>query len=53
MIRSFADRDTKELFVIGKNRRFTNIAKVALRKLDYMRAAVRLSDLNPAPGNRL
>ena len=53
MIKSFADRDTEELFLTGKNRRFANIAKVALRKLDYMRAAVRLTDLNSPPGNRL
>ena len=37
----------------GRNRRFTAIASVALRKLDYLNAAGALSDLRAPPGNRL
>lgn len=33
MIQSFADRDTEQLFNEEKNRRFSAIARVALRKL--------------------
>jgi len=37
----------------GHNRRFANIASVALRKLDYLNAAAVLADLRVPPGNRL
>jgi proteic killer suppression protein len=53
MIRSFKDAATHELFVAGKHRRFSNIAAVALRKLDQMQGAVLLDDLKQPPGNRL
>ena len=36
----------------GSNRRFSNIAAVALRKLDYLNAAGALNDLRAPPGNR-
>ena len=52
-IQSFACRDTEQLFQTGGNRRFRNIAAVALRKLDYLNAAAALSDLRSPPGNRL
>jgi len=52
-IQSFACRDTEELYQAGHNRRFGNIASVALRKLDYLHSAAALSDLRSPPGNRL
>jgi len=54
VIQSFADRDTQELFERESNRRFSAIARVALRKLFQMNHAVVLADLSvPPPGNRL
>ena len=53
MIRSFADRDTMQLFQEERNRRFAAIARVALRKLIQLNAADRLGDLAVPPGNRL
>jgi proteic killer suppression protein len=53
MIQSFAEKDTEELFVTERNRRFAVIARVALRKLLQMNRAVRLDDLAVPPGNRL
>jgi proteic killer suppression protein len=52
-IQSFRCRDTEELFLSGANQRFGNIARVALRKLDYLNAAAVLSDLRAPPGNYL
>ena len=53
MIQSFADADTEQLFLDERNRRFTAIARVSLRKLLQMNHAVRLTDLAVPPGNRL
>lgn len=53
MIQSFADSDTEELFHREKNRRFAQIARVALRKLIQMNRASSLQDLRVPPGNRL
>ncbi len=53
MIQSFADDDTYQLFITRKSRRWRNIQNVALRKLDQMEAAERLTDLKVPPGNRL
>ncbi|MBC7365469.1 MAG: type II toxin-antitoxin system RelE/ParE family toxin [Undibacterium sp.] len=53
MIQSFADRDPEQLFYEEKNRRFTAIARVALRKLFQMNRAGVLKDLAVPPGNRL
>jgi len=53
MIQSFADRDTEQLFHEEKNRRFTAIARVALRKLFQMNRAGVLTALAVPPGNRL
>ena len=53
MIQSFADRDTEQLFQEEKNRRFTAIARVALRKLFQVNRAGALQDLAVPPGNRL
>ncbi|HET9791894.1 MAG TPA: type II toxin-antitoxin system RelE/ParE family toxin [Candidatus Angelobacter sp.] len=53
MIVSFKDLDTLALFEARKNRRWANISKVALRKLDQMEASSQLNDLKIPPGNRL
>ena len=53
MIQSFGNRDTEELFHLESNRRFTAIARVALRKLIQMNQARVLGDLSVPPGNRL
>ena len=53
MIQSFADKDTEELFLKEKNRRFATVARVALRKLIQMNRAGVLQDLAVPPGNRL
>jgi proteic killer suppression protein len=53
MIRNFTDRDTEQLFLTERNRRFNSIARVALRKLIQMNQAQKLSDLSVPPGNRL
>ena len=53
MIVSFADEDTEKLFHTEINRRFAQIARVALRKLMAVDAAEQLSDLAVPPGNRL
>jgi toxin HigB-1 len=53
MIQSFSDRDTVQLFQKESNRRFSPIARVALRKLIQMNRARSLQDLTIPPGNRL
>jgi proteic killer suppression protein len=53
MIRNFTDRDTEQLFLSERNRRFSSITRVALRKLIQMNQAGQLSDLSVPPGNRL
>lgn len=52
MIQSFADADIEELFRSEKNRRFSAIARIALRKLIQLNRAGRLEDLAVPPGNR-
>lgn len=53
MISSFKDRDTRELYEKGENRRFSAIARIALRKLDMIAAATVVETLRVPPGNRL
>lgn len=53
MIQSFGDADTEELFHRQRNKRFAQIARVALWKLIQMNQARTLSDLAVPPGNRL
>ena len=53
MIQSFADADTEELFRFERNRRFSSVARVALRKLIQLNRAGRLKDMDVPPGNRL
>jgi len=53
MIRSFSDADTEELFRTERNRHFSAIARVALRKLIQLNQARTLHDMAVPPGNRL
>ncbi|WP_145008067.1 type II toxin-antitoxin system RelE/ParE family toxin [Pseudomonas oryzihabitans] len=53
MIRSFRCGDTEELFTTGQNRKWSQIAKVATRKLAMLNEALALQDLRSPPGNRL
>ncbi len=53
MIRSFASRETEELFRYRRSRRFQSIERVALRKLLQLRAATELRVLVSPPGNQL
>ena len=53
MIRSFADAATERLREDLCPARWRSFKAVALRKLDQLDAAVRLTDLGSPPGNRL
>ena len=54
MIKTFADRQTRDLFTTGTARRFpSDVAKRAVRKLEYIDLAASLDDLKVPPGNRL
>lgn len=54
MIRTFADKRTKDLYETGKTQRFpADVAKRAARKLEYVDLAAKLEDLRTPRGNRL
>jgi proteic killer suppression protein len=57
MIASFGDAATEDLYHgrrTARARRYpTEVARVAVRKLDMIQAARRLEDLRSPPGNRL
>ena len=53
MVRGFRCADTQALFETGKSKRFSNVAKVATRKLAQLEAANTLEFLRSPPGNRL
>ena len=53
MIRSFRCSDTQSLYESGESRRFASIARVAVRKLALLDAAVTLQFLRSPAGNRL
>jgi toxin HigB-1 len=54
VIETCADRTTEELFRTGSARKLpAGVARRALRKLEAVHAASRLSDLRVPPGNRL
>lgn len=54
MIRSFADRRTRDLFLAGRARGFPpDVAVRAARKLEYVHLATTLADLRVPWGNRL
>jgi proteic killer suppression protein len=54
MIKTFADRHTKEMYETGKSKRLpTEIRRRAVRKLEYLDLAKGLDDLKVPPSNRL
>ena len=53
MIRSFASRDTEELFGGASPRKFRSFQTQAERKLQMLDSAKDLNDLRVPPGNRL
>jgi proteic killer suppression protein len=54
VIKTFADRHTRDLYVQGKSKRFPpEIARRAVRKLEYLDLATGLDDLKVPPSNRL
>jgi proteic killer suppression protein len=54
MLKSFADKHTRELYVTGLSRRIQpDLTRRALRRLEYIDLATRLDDLKVPPGNRL
>jgi proteic killer suppression protein len=54
VIRTFANRHTRELYETGKSKRFPpNVWKRAKRKLEYVDLATVLDDLRVPPSNRL
>jgi len=54
VIKTFADRQTEELFRTGKAKRLpADIVRRALRKLEAVHVATQLADLRVPPGNRL
>jgi proteic killer suppression protein len=54
MIKTFADRETQQLYVTGKSRRLPpDLVKRAVRRLEYIDLANELSDLKVPPSNRL
>lgn len=53
MIQSFADQDTKDIYLNGTSRRWSNIARVAARRLQAIDFATAVEDLSDPPGNHL
>jgi proteic killer suppression protein len=54
VIKTFADRHTRDLYTEGKSKRFpAEITKRAIRKLEYVDLATGLEDLKLPPSNRL
>ena len=49
----FRCADTQALFETGKSKRFSNVARLATRKLAQLDAASTLEFLRSPPGNRL
>ena len=53
MIQSFADEETRAVFLAGSSRRWARIARVAMRRLQAIDYASVVEDLREPPGNRL
>jgi len=54
VIRTFADRDTEQIFATGRSNRLpVDLLRRARRKLEYVDLVSRLDDLRVPPGNRL
>ena len=54
MIKGFLDTQSEQFYLTAKSKKIpSTIHKVALRKLDYLNAAVSIEDLKVPPANRL
>lgn len=53
MIQSFADEETEAVYLTGTSRRWANIARVAVRRLQAVDFASAIEDLMNPPDNRL
>ena len=54
MIKTFADKRTKDLYDTGRAKRFpSDVAGRAARKIEYVDLATQIGDLKVPPGNRL
>jgi len=54
MIKSFADKHSRDLFVMGKSRRLPpDVLRRAIRRLKYVHYAAKLDDLRAPQSNRL
>ena len=54
MIRSFADKHTRDLYLTGRSKRLpADLLRRAVRRLEYIDLATTLDDLMTPPSNRL
>jgi len=53
VIQSFADPETRAVYLTGTSRRWASIARVAARRLQAIDYANAIKDLKNPPGNRL
>jgi len=54
MIKTFANKETQNLFITGKSKRLSSsLIKRAIRRLEYIHYALTLNDLRVPPSNRL
>lgn len=54
MIKTFADKHTRDLYITGKSKRLpSDLWKRAIRRLEYIDLATCLEDLKVPPSNRL
>jgi proteic killer suppression protein len=53
MIKTFADKETQQLFITGKSKRVpSGLVKRAIRRLEYIHYASNLNDLHALKGDR-
>jgi toxin HigB-1 len=53
VIQSFADQETRAVYLTGTSRKWGSIARSAARKLEAIDFASAIEDLKSPPGNRL
>ena len=54
MIKTFADKHTRDIYIKGKSKRISpDLIKRAIRRLEYLDLATCLEDLKVPPSNRL
>ena len=54
MSKTFADKETQQLFIKGKSKNLpSDLIKRAIRRLEYINLAKKIEDLRVPPSNRL